>query len=163
MIAPHILLVPTDLSDHSLVALKYAEEIAEIFDAKVIVLSVIEHDGPESRRSVHPEDVLRKDELHRKLLSLMLDRKISHDKVAIVIRHGAASSMIVEAARELKADLVVMSTHGRTGLRHIMMGSVAETVVRHAPCPVLTMKPEEFREIVAISEDDVAGSLHLRG
>jgi nucleotide-binding universal stress UspA family protein len=49
---------------------------------------------------------------------------------------------IIEAAQEKAADLIVMATHGRTGLSHALMGSVAEKVVRHAPCPVLTIRPK---------------------
>lgn len=160
MITPKILLVPSDLSAYSLIALKYAEEIAEVFNAKVVVVSVIEHDGS-ARKKVHPEDVVRTDEMHRKLTELMIEKKIAHDRVAIVIRHGKAASTIVQAAHDVAADLIVMSTHGRTGFQHALLRSVAEKVVRFAPCPVLTMKPEEFREIVALTEDDVMGSLHL--
>ncbi|MBI3786724.1 MAG: universal stress protein, partial [Ignavibacteriales bacterium] len=49
---------------------------------------------------------------------------------------------------------------GRTGLRHVLMGSVAEKVVRYSICPVLTIKPEEFRELIDITEEDIADSLH---
>ena len=111
--------------------------------------AVIEHDGSKKKR--HPEDTIRTDEIHRKLTALMIERKIAHDRVAIIVRHGHPAATIVGAAHDLKADLIVMSTHGRTGVRHVMLGSVAEKVVRHAPCPVLTMKPEEFREMLGVA------------
>ncbi|HEX9614580.1 MAG TPA: universal stress protein [Bacteroidota bacterium] len=91
----------------------------------------------------------------------MLDKQIAHAGVQIIVRHGKAASTNVKTARDARMDLIVMSTHGRTGLGHVLMGSVAEKVVRYAPWPVLTMKPEEFREVVALTEEDVAGSLHL--
>ena len=65
----------------------------------------------------------------------------------IAVRPGRPATEIVEAARELAADLIVIATHGRTGLQHVLLGSVAENVVRHAPCPVLTVREHE-REFV---------------
>ena len=56
---------------------------------------------------------------------------------------GAAAVEIVELARSADFDLIVMGTHGRTGLKHVLMGSVAERVLRTAPCPVLTVKASE--------------------
>ena len=59
-----------------------------------------------------------------------------------LVEVGLAAEKIIEAAKEKDADLIVMTTHGRTGLSHALMGSVAEKVVRQAPCPVLTIKPK---------------------
>jgi nucleotide-binding universal stress UspA family protein len=59
--------------------------------------------------------------------------------------HGPAADMIVRYADTIRADIIVMGTHGRTGLEHMLLGSVAEAVVRTAPCPVLTIKPEAFQ------------------
>ena len=58
-----------------------------------------------------------------------------------VVAHGDAASEIVRVARERNVDLIVISSHGRTGLGRILFGSTAESVVRHAPCPVLVVKP----------------------
>ena len=55
---------------------------------------------------------------------------------------GPADEKIIEAAKDKDADMIVMATHGRTGLSHALMGSVAEKVVRQAPCPVLTIRPK---------------------
>ena len=60
-----------------------------------------------------------------------------------VVAHGDAASEIVRVARERNVDLIVISSHGRTGLGRILFGSTAESVVRHAPCPVLVVKPPE--------------------
>jgi nucleotide-binding universal stress UspA family protein len=56
-----------------------------------------------------------------------------------------AVDQIIQAARRFKCDLIVLATHGRTGLKHVLMGSVAENVVRRASCPVLTVRPRGFR------------------
>jgi nucleotide-binding universal stress UspA family protein len=64
-----------------------------------------------------------------------------------IIRQGRPATEIVEAAREIEADLIVIATHGHTGLKHVLLGSVAENVVRHAPCPVLTVRTSE-REFI---------------
>jgi nucleotide-binding universal stress UspA family protein len=66
-------------------------------------------------------------------------------KVSTEVRTGNAAKEILEAARETNADLMVMGTRGRTGIAHIVMGSVAERVVRLAPCPVLTLKAATVR------------------
>ena len=59
------------------------------------------------------------------------------------IRVGQAYFEIAEAAKELKADLIVISTHGYTGLKHVLLGSTAERIVRHAPCPVMTVRQKQ--------------------
>jgi nucleotide-binding universal stress UspA family protein len=61
-------------------------------------------------------------------------------KVSVHLRDGIAWDQIASAARELGADLILLATHGRTGLAHALLGSTAERVVRHAPCPVLTLR-----------------------
>jgi nucleotide-binding universal stress UspA family protein len=63
-----------------------------------------------------------------------------------LIVHGEAASEIVRVAKERKVDLIVISSHGRTGLGRILFGSTAEAVVRHAPCPVLVVKPPQEEE-----------------
>jgi nucleotide-binding universal stress UspA family protein len=65
-----------------------------------------------------------------------------------VVRNGTPSMEIVELANTLPADIIIISTHGRSGLKHVLMGSVAEHVVRHAPCPVLVVRERE-REFLA--------------
>jgi nucleotide-binding universal stress UspA family protein len=73
--------------------------------------------------------------------------KISRPDLRVrgVLATGVAVDQIIQAARRLKCDLIVLATHGRTGLKHVLMGSVAENVVRRAPCPVLTVRPRGFR------------------
>ena len=60
-----------------------------------------------------------------------------------IVRFGRAWQEIIEVAREQKCDMIIMATHGYTGLRHVLLGSVAEKIVRHSPCPVLTVRPDD--------------------
>jgi len=78
-----------------------------------------------------------------------------------VVRSGVAEKEILRFAEEERIDLVVMATHGWTGLRHMLMGSVAEKVVRYSPIPVLTVKPKPAREEI-VRRDDVELELHLK-
>ena len=91
-----------------------------------------------------------------------MEKELVPRSISIVMRHGHAATEIVKAARELNADLIVMSTHGRTGMKHVLLGSVTEKVVRMSPCPVLTVRPEQFREVVGLTEEDVEGDLRLK-
>ncbi|HWT81688.1 MAG TPA: universal stress protein, partial [Candidatus Methylomirabilis sp.] len=65
-------------------------------------------------------------------------------RVRSVLAEGVPFDQILRAAKRLRCDLIVLATHGRTGLRHVLTGSVAENVVRRAPCPVLTVRPPRF-------------------
>jgi len=133
-IAVRRVLFPTDFSPSSLHALRYAEEVARRFDAELLVLFVdfapsmydpSQDDVPASKRALEGAvEVLRSRGVH----------------ASGVYRRGAAADEIVRAAASEQADLVIMSTHGRTGLTHVLMGSVAESVVRRAPCPVMTVR-----------------------
>lgn len=140
------ILVPLDFSNTSAKALTYAIRMAEQFGSKIILVNVIEPiatpdlayhplmlESEESRAAARRaiESTARK----ARLPDSMLDR--------IVIRNGAPFVEITEAARTLKADLIIITTHGYTGLKHVFMGSTAERVVRHAPCPVLVVREKE--------------------
>jgi nucleotide-binding universal stress UspA family protein len=160
MKAPKKILVPTDMSAYSLDALGYAQEVSKLFGAEIIVLRVLESD---TRKAGLDRDRLSEEDLEvrRELIRLLLDRNVLTGSVRIEVRHGSPAREIVNAAKGLHADLIVMSTHGRTGLKHALLGSVAEKVVRHATIPVLTVKPDEFVELIEISEGDVTDNLHL--
>lgn len=140
-----IIVVPTDLSDYSLRALPYAVGLAERFNAKLRVIHVHEPVTPISDAAWTAFDVAAADaDLERdaraaleKLVREHVPPGVAAD--AIVVR-GAGVESIVKYARDENADLLVMCTHGRTGLAHVLMGSTAEAVVRRAPCPVLTLR-----------------------
>jgi universal stress protein A len=77
---------------------------------------------------------------HEQLLRVAAKFQKRRLTVRTLLRVGTAYHVIVETAKQLKADLIIMSTHGRTGLSHVLMGSVAEKVLQTAPCPVLTVR-----------------------
>jgi universal stress protein A len=137
------ILVPTDFSVDAEAALKYAVELARGFQATVHLLHVVEDP---LAAGVWSSDVYTA-EIAGLQINLVRDaearlRRIVPEGAGTVsteVRTGPAARQILESAREKAVDLIVMGTHGRTGLAHILMGSVAEKVVRLAPCPVLTM------------------------
>ncbi|MEX0737097.1 MAG: universal stress protein [Bacteroidota bacterium] len=157
MKAPKTILVPIDMSAYSLVGIQYAQEIAELFEAGIIVLQVDDH----HLKSTVPTDSQRRRETITKMVQhLLIDNDLVAHSVQIEVREGSPAIEIVRAAQSLGVDLIVMSSHGRSGLRHILMGSVAEKVVRLSKVPVLTVKPHEVRELIDITEEDIAHDLH---
>ena len=81
---------------------------------------------------------------------------------ATEVRFGQPVGEITEAALELEIDLIIIATHGRTGLKHMLLGSVAENVVRHAPCPVLVVREREH-EFITSTRTDGAGPAPVDG
>jgi universal stress protein A len=164
MKSPKHILVPTDMSAYSLTALEYAQEISKIFQAEITLLHVFEPGEPAASPELSKHDESKDDlqkRLRHHLSRILIENKMVEQSIAIEIRYGSPAHQIVKGAKTLHADLIVMSTHGRTGFRHVMLGSVAEKVVRFSHCPVLTVKPEEFRELVDITKEDIEQSLHL--
>jgi len=139
------ILVPVDFSDCSDKALQYAIAFAKQFDAEVTLLHVVEPYPvtPEAYTLNMIPGRYRKEDLEA-LAS------IAHDSVqcATVLRSGTPHAEIVRLAKELSIDLLILSTHGRTGLARAIVGSTTEQVVRHAPCPVLVVRQKE-QEFVA--------------
>ncbi|MCC6849838.1 MAG: universal stress protein [Deltaproteobacteria bacterium] len=127
-------LVPTDFSPLSLRALPYAEEMARRFDAELLVLYV---DFAPSIYDPTQGDVVASKAAIERAADVLRARGV---RARAVYRRGAAADEIVRGAADEKADLIVLATHGRTGLAHALMGSVAESVVRRAPCPVLSVR-----------------------
>lgn len=158
MIAPKKILVPIDMSAYSLAGIQYAQEIAELFNAEVVVLNV--DDQHHGRSLSVSESRERVEGIIRAIQRLLIDHHLVSHSLRIEVRSGSPAIEIVHAAQQLGCDLLVMSTHGRSGLRHILMGSVAEKVVRFSKIPVLTVKPEDIREFVEITDEDIAHDLH---
>lgn len=157
MKAPEKILVPIDMSAFSISALQYAQDIAEVFGAEVTIVHVAE-DADKGKGKTGAND----DQKLKSMIShLLMDHNLVTRSVRIEIRRGSAAREIVKASNDLVTDLVVMCTHGRSGLSHMLMGSVAERVVRLAACPVLTIKPDEFRELVNLTDEDITEGLHL--
>lgn len=162
---PKRILVPIDMSTYSLSALLYAEDIADYFGAEIIVAHVAEEGEPVTKAYGEKSSNDSRENIERRIKSaishLLIDHNVVTKSIRIEIRHGSPTIEIVRLARDTGADLIVMSTHGRGGLSHMLLGSVAEKVVRIATCPVLTIKPDEFRELISVTEDDVTTGLHL--
>jgi nucleotide-binding universal stress UspA family protein len=140
-------LVPIDFSPPSMKALDYAADFAKPLGAELCVLFVIEpiyYAVPDLAGAAAGSVGGLLDE-QRKSAKQQLERLQAryarrNIKLRALQQTGTPYQAIVDAAKTLKADLIVMSTHGRTGVSHMLMGSVAERVVRTAVCPVLTIR-----------------------
>jgi nucleotide-binding universal stress UspA family protein len=147
MITIRKILIPTDFSEYSRHALQYALALAEGFQAKLFLIHVWElpMTGSILPAEPYPEVILTEEQKARreKLTRLAEILQTSGVEVEPVFVLGKAYLEIVKAAEELEVDVVVLSTHGRSGVSHLLFGSIAEKVVRLASCPVLTVKPPE--------------------
>lgn len=146
------ILVPTDFSEHSKKALRYAVALAQVHRSQIQLLHVLELPLYPVSFGVGPVTIPPISEELRQAasnhLELMRKAEIPDDvKSQAVIREGRPFFEVCVAAREDAADLIVIATHGYSGVKHVLLGSTAEKVVRKAPCPVLTVRPEE-REFV---------------
>lgn len=141
------ILAPTDLTELSLAGLRYALEVARTTGAEVVVYFVVCRDEFTRYELSHFQPLLLDKVLqkYRLQLSGFLDRHYAHVLPLVELRQevelGIPEENIVAKAQAEDADLIVISTHGRTGLSHMMTGSVTEYVVRHASCPVLSIRP----------------------
>jgi nucleotide-binding universal stress UspA family protein len=141
------ILVPVDFSETSKRALEYASLFVKSFDAKLDVLHVwrpSEYAGDEMVVLTRSEPELTlstylRNHADQQLSAFLKD--VPHSKQ--MLEAGDPAQVIAKVADEGAYDLIIMGTHGRTGLSHLMMGSVAEKVVRLAPCPVLTYRAPE--------------------
>jgi len=150
MIAMKNVLVATDFGEAADNALVYGRELAQRFDATLHVLHVAENVyisafGAETYASFAPD--LQRDleeTAHRRLAEAIIDSDDSGPAtLPVVMTSSSPAFAIIDYAREHDIDLIIMGTHGRGALGHILMGSVAERVVRLAPCPVLTIRQPE--------------------
>jgi nucleotide-binding universal stress UspA family protein len=140
------ILVPIDFSAGSLRALDYAVDLNRVLAAELDVLLVVEAIHLANPASIlGPGKNLRMlvDEQCRVGEAQLLQLKQEYEKKGVSLTTslelGTPAMAICETARKRKVDLIVMATHGRTGLSHVILGSVSEHVVREAPCPVLTV------------------------
>lgn len=147
---PKVILAPTDLSETAEEAVDYACELARTLGAKLHLLHVI------------AVPVVGVPELGLAMTSTMIDSMIKDNQTALdalaarkaaaadlaptILRTGDARDVINQTAKEIGADLIVVGTHGRRGVTRVLLGSVAETVVRTAPCPVLTVRMEKHED-----------------
>ena len=143
MMAKHIL-VPIDFSDYANYALGYAIELAKALQARLTFLHVIHltplEIGKIGELGLVPylEDIEIEVQQHMQTLLNRIHQEGLEGETTVV--RGVPFQTIIETAESKEVDLIVMGTHGRTGLTHVLMGSVAEKVVRLAPCPVLVTR-----------------------
>jgi nucleotide-binding universal stress UspA family protein len=149
MFAPKAILVPTDFSKYADAALKKAVDIAAQHDTKIYLLHVIDEQihqcavdyclSYEVVKQLQKESVkASKDKLKKEAESIIKAKKI---KVAFDIKNGVPSEVILSEQKAKKIDLIVMASHGKTGILKQLMGSVADKVVKGSKCPVLVVKP----------------------
>lgn len=140
------ILVPSDFSPASAKAFKYALRFAKQFGTELTLLHVLEP-LPASMMGITPAPALSENELasaENNLRSLVASaRAAGVTETRSTVRTGLASHEILEAAKELDVDLIVIATHGFTGWKHFCIGSTAERVARVAPCPVLIVREKE--------------------
>lgn len=154
MIKIKCIILPTDFSDCSAIAIRYACELAERFQAELHLLHVVEDVSarlpdfvmglsiPAFRENFSDRrDRLEADALSR-LGKLLPEDLSSGSRLVAATRFGTPFVEIIRYAREHRADLIVMATHGRSGLSHALIGSVAENVIRKSPRPVLSVRPD---------------------
>lgn len=155
------ILVPTDFSVPSQEAIEYAVTLAGRFDAAIHLIHVLQDplaahaawefyipDSPEQREQ-------RQQEAKDRLWDIAAQYIRAGVRITTEVRVGSPTEEIVAAATAYGSDLVVMGTHGRTGLPHLLLGSIAERIIRTAPCPVLAVRPQGV-PITVDSEAEVA-------
>jgi universal stress protein A len=139
------ILVPTDFSDSANAALAWANEIARAFDAQIVLLHVVDlqyqlmPSGLLVVPTPIPSEIVRRAQAQARSTLDALAAKIPAVSRRLV-RRGHARDVTLEVADDVKADVIVMGTHGRRGVEHLFVGSVAEYVVRNARLPVTTVR-----------------------
>ncbi|RUL87665.1 universal stress protein [Tautonia sociabilis] len=144
------ILAPTDFSKHSEAAVRFACELADRLGAELHLLHVLSEvvvpAGPDPMlvASMPPEYYKEIEDQARQTLATICAADWPKPRAVVSeIRWGDAVDEIHDYATEHGIDLIVVSTHGRTGLAHVLLGSVAERIVREAPCPVLTIRDKK--------------------
>lgn len=146
MTLPRTILVATDFSEHADHALEYAAELAARLDATIQLVHVITIPAmgvPEmgvAYKTLTIESVTKHAQAELDSRAARYRDRVTLAPVRVEV--GDAREVIDSVAEQISADLIVMGTHGRRGIRRVLLGSVAESVVRSAPCPVLTVRPK---------------------
>ncbi|MFN0055892.1 MAG: universal stress protein [Planctomycetales bacterium] len=142
------IIVATDFSQHSQVALKYAAAFTQAFQAEVVLCHVLEKPDfisqlPPVSEGYFPPNLGELQEQHARVQCEQVLAAAGLSQARVLMVHGNPAGEIARVARDEDADLVIVGTHGRGALAHILLGSVAEKIVRTAPCPVLTVRSGE--------------------
>ena len=136
------LLVPIDFHEHSLGAIEIAKNIAQINDGMVTLLHVVPMDEPIDG-PMYEEDFKKQAEKDAARLAEIGSQRLQGLNYEIVTEIGDPATGIIDTAARREVDAIVLGTHGRKGLRRILMGSVAEEVLREAKCPVIALRLEK--------------------
>lgn len=153
------LMVPVDFSEHRPRLLAHAREIALMYGMEVTLLHAVELAGvPDvyGLSSGMPKPVELTNRTRTMLETEASDLRAHDLEVSVEVRCGHPAEEVIDATDELDVDLLTIATHGRTGLDRVLMGSVAEKVIRRAPCPVLTVK--SFGSSLVSEEKESTGS-----
>lgn len=142
------ILVATDFSPHSQTALEYAAAFARAFGAEVMLCHVLERPDlisqlPPISEGYFPPNMSELQEKHARVQCEQVLAAAGLSDARLLLLHGNPYAEIVRSAGEENADLIIVGTHGRGAIGHMLLGSVAEKVVRSAPCPVLTVRSGE--------------------
>jgi universal stress protein A len=154
MILMNAVLVATDFGETSDAALIYGRNLARTFGARLYVLHVAEDVSATAGQELFAGDLsaLRADVVQTattELYASLSDNDLTMLQATPMVRLSSnPANAIIEYAKEIHVDIIVVGTHGRGPMSHLLMGSVAEHVVRHAPCPVLVVRPNEHEFVV---------------
>ena len=146
MIKIEKILFPTDFSEHSKHAFGYALSFAKEYGARLYMLHVVEDVQYLANAYMFDVPIMPSfadmEQSRLKEMQEFVDRETADEAVEVekMIRHGRPFIEIIQTARDESVDLIVIATHGRSGLEHVFFGSTAEKVVRKAPCPVLSIR-----------------------
>jgi nucleotide-binding universal stress UspA family protein len=144
------ILVPVDFSDQAQAVLEWAAHLAEEHGSRLLLLHVyhLPVEFQQLEGAYLPADFWAnvKSEAEQQLGARAEELRSRGLEVEALVREGYPATVIIEEAAAQRADLIVIGTHGHTGLKHLLLGSIAERVVQKAPCPVLTVKSPEAGE-----------------
>jgi len=147
------IIVPIDFSEYSKKAFRYAIDFSRTFSAELVLVYVVEpviypadfSFGQVALPSVESELWSKGSEQ----LDLLIEKEVPADVYArSVVRSGKPFSEIIRVAEEEEADMIIIATHGHSGIEHVLFGSTAEKVVRKAPCPVLSIRSTDREGVV---------------
>lgn len=137
------ILAPVDFDPSSLKALELAAKVAKLNEGTVFVLHIVPVDMNVEGMPQYVDLIKRQENADREKLTAIAKQHLAEVKWETLDQMGPPAQVIAEVATKIAADLIVMVTHGRCGLARLVEGSVAENVLRNAPCPVLAIRQEE--------------------
>lgn len=141
------IMVPLDFSEHARKALRYAVKLAEQFGSEIelvnVVTPTIYAEGIVFPVAMENLELENKKHAREQLERITRDAAVEHITWKTTVLMGSPYDEIVRLAMERQTDLLLITTHGRTGLQHFLLGSTAERILRHAPCPVMVVRDKE--------------------